>query len=260
MKKQYTIEDLKQIIVRLRAEDGCPWDRVQTHETLKKDMIEEAYEAVEAINKQDNALLANELGDVLLQVVFHACIAEEENTFTLDDVLNEICTKLIMRHTYVFGDETAHGQSEALDAWERNKIKEKGIKSHSENLRDVPAAFPALMRAEKVQKRAAKIGFDWDSAEEVFEKTDEELSELKEALAGGDAAHIEEEYGDLLFTAVNLGRHLGLNPEQSLTAATDKFIARFTAMEELANAENLDFDRANAQKLDKLWKKVKQNS
>lgn len=258
MKKQYTLTDLMDILKTLRGENGCPWDRVQTHESLKKSMIEEAYEALDALDAGDDKLFANELGDVLLQVAFHAQIASERGAFGIEDVLNEVCTKLITRHTHVFGTDRAGSEAEALGTWEENKKKEKGQKTYTEALRDVPGSLPALLRAEKVQKKAASAGFDWEDAAGALEKAEEELRELREAMGKQSPAEIEEEYGDLLFALVNVGRHLNLTPELALTAASNKFIGRFAKMEEAAKEEKKELNTMNLQEMDALWDKIKQ--
>lgn len=255
MKKQYTIEDLKDIIVTLRGENGCPWDKVQTHQSIKKDMIEECYEAIDALDSGDDHAFANELGDVLLQVVFHSRLAEERGAFNMDDVINEICVKLITRHTHVFGTDKAVTAEEALGNWEKNKKKEKNLDTYTAMLKDVPHYLPALMRSAKVQKKAASAGFDWDSIDGVYDKVSEEISELKEAAAKGEG--VEEEYGDLLFSVVNLGRHMGLTPEIALSNATEKFIKRFEKMEELAKNNSKDLSELTLNELDKLWENVK---
>lgn len=250
MKKQYTIEDLLEILKILRSENGCPWDKVQTHETIKKDMIEEAYEAIDALQKGDDKAFANELGDVLLQVAFHSCIAKERGAFDFNDVLNEICTKLITRHTHVFGDARADNTEEALIEWEKNKKKEKKLSTYTDNLKDVPKYLPALMRAQKVQKRAAEAGFDFPDAEAAVKKIEEETEELKEAISNNSG--IEEEFGDLLFAAVNAGRLLGLTSETALSDAIEKFIARFERMEKQILAENLKLDELNLDEMDEF--------
>ena len=256
-KKQYTIDDLFDILVRLRGENGCPWDRAQTHESIKKSMIEETYEAIDALNAGDDALFANELGDVLLQVAFHAQLAKERGAFDFQTILNEICTKLISRHTHVFGNDQARDTQEALSNWEKNKKKEKGLETYTALLKDVPHHLPALMRAEKVQKKAASAGFDWKDIQGAEEKIEEELRELKAAQKEGDPKHIEEEYGDLLFAVVNAGRFLKVTPEICLADATDKFINRFEKMENEAIVENKDISTMNLQELDALWEKIK---
>lgn len=255
--KKYTIDDLLDIMVKLRGENGCPWDKVQTHQSIKKSMIEECYEAIDALDSGNDHAFANELGDVLLQVVFHARIAEERGAFNFDDVVNEICTKLITRHTHVFGADKAVSAEEALGQWEKNKKKEKNLDSYTAMLKDVPHYLPALMRSEKIQKKAGSVGFDWQETEPVYDKVNEEIAELKEAAKTGNAERIEEEYGDLLFSVVNLGRHLKLTPEIALTKASDKFIKRFEKMEAEAVKDNLDMAQLSLGELDKLWENSK---
>lgn len=229
LKDKYTIDDLFDILTALRAEDGCPWDKVQTHETLKKCMIEEVYEAIDALDAGDDALFANELGDVLLQVAFHAQIAKERGAFDFDRVLSELCTKLITRHTHVFGDAKASNAEEALANWEQNKKKEKKSGSSAEVLDEVPHHLPALLRAEKVQKKAASFGTDFGDAKETAAK-------LQKA-ASGLLSDIEENknpsasFRKILLAAVCLGRQLGLTPETELNAATNDFIEKFSSAE-----------------------------
>ena len=253
--KQYTLDDLKDIIVTLRGENGCPWDKVQTHQSIKKDMIEECYEAIDALDSGDDHAFANELGDVLLQVVFHSRLAEERGAFNMDDVINEICTKLISRHTHVFGTDKAVTAEEALGNWEKNKKKEKNLDSYTAMLKDVPHYLPALMRSAKVQKKAASAGFDWDNIDGVYDKVNEEIAELKAAAKTGEG--IEEEYGDLLFSVVNLGRHLKLTPEIALSNATEKFIRRFEKMENMAKNNSKELTELSPEELDSLWEAVK---
>ncbi|MGN0106222.1 MAG: nucleoside triphosphate pyrophosphohydrolase [Hominilimicola sp.] len=255
--KKYTIDDLRDIMAALRGENGCPWDKEQTHQSIKKSMIEECYEAIDALDSGDDHAFANELGDVLLQVVFHSRIAEERGAFSFDDVVNEICTKLITRHTHVFGEDKAVSAEEALGQWEKNKKKEKNLDSYTAMLQDVPHYLPALMRSEKIQKKAGSVGFDWQETDSVYDKVNEEIAELREAVNTGSTEKIEEEYGDLLFSVVNLGRHLKLTPEIALTKASDKFIKRFEKMEKEAEKENIDMAQLSAEELDELWEKAK---
>lgn len=255
-KEQYTIDDLFEILSILRGENGCPWDRVQTHETIKKNMIEECYEAVDALDNGDDHDFANELGDVLLQVAFHSQLAEERGAFDFNVVLNEVCRKLITRHTHVFGDDKAKDAKEALNTWEENKKKEKQLDSYTAALKDVPSYLPALMRAEKVQKKAAAPGFDWDNIDDVYKKIAEEVEEVKAAKTQQEK---EEELGDLLFAVVNLGRFLKVNSETALSAATNKFIRRFAKMEEAVKAENKDLSELNLHEMDEFWEKIKKN-
>lgn len=257
--KNYTIDDLLDIMEQLRGDNGCPWDKVQTHQSIKKSMIEECYEAIDALDSGNDDAFANELGDVLLQVVFHAQLAKERGAFDFDRVVNEICNKLISRHTHVFGPEKAGNAEEALTNWEKNKKKEKGLATYTDTLKDVPHYLPALMRSEKVQKKAAAVGFDWDNDKAVYDKVNEEIGELKEAQETGDMEKIEEEYGDLLFAAVNLGRHLGVTPELALAKASDKFISRFEAMENETLSQKLDLGALSLAEMNEAWEKIKKD-
>lgn len=254
LKEKYTIDDLVKIMERLRQPDGCPWDRVQTHQSIKKSMIEETYEAIDALDFGDDHAFANELGDVLLQVVFHAQIAKERGAFDFDDIVTEICTKLITRHTHVFGEDNAGNEEEALTNWEKNKKKEKKISTYTGVLEDVPKYLPSLMRAEKIQKKARGFGFDWNDINDVYDKVYEEFSELKEAKSEDE---IREEYGDLLFAVANLGRFLGVDSETALTSASNKFISRFRKMEDMAISEGRDFSQLSFEEMDELWDKAK---
>ena len=257
LKEKYTIDDLIAILKRLREPDGCPWDRVQTHQSIKKSMIEETYEAIDALDFGDDKAFANELGDVLLQVVFHAEIASERGAFDFSDVVTEICTKLITRHTHVFGEGSAGNEAEALANWEKNKKKEKQIDTYTGALKDVPKYLPALMRAEKIQKKARGFGFDWDNIDDVYKKVYEEIDEIKEAQSEGNEEHIREEYGDLLFSVVNLGRFLGADSETSLSSASNKFISRFEKLEKKAVEMGKDISKMSLSELDELWNCVK---
>ena len=259
MEKKYTIQDLLDIMERLRQPDGCPWDKVQTHDSIKKSLIEESYEAIDALDSGDDMAFANELGDVLLQVVFHAQIAKERNAFDFDTVVNEICTKLITRHSHVFGEDQAGNVEEALTNWEKNKKKEKGLDSYSAVLKDVPHYYPALMRAEKVQKKAKGVGFDWDNIGDVYKKVEEEIEELKAASENESEKRVEEEYGDLLFAVVNLGRFINQSPETALTKATEKFIKRFSAMENECIKDGNDLSEMTLEEMDAVWDRVKHN-
>lgn len=218
LKQKYTINDLFDILTELRGENGCPWDKVQTHETIKKCLIEEAYEAIDAYDSGDDILFANELGDVLLQVAFHSQLAADRNAFTFERVLYELCTKLISRHTHVFGDVKAADPKAALENWEKNKGKEYKNDSCYKILNDVPHHLPALMRAEKVQKKAEGFGASTPDADASIKKIEELLKSMK------DKSHAQEKYKQLLFTVVALGRALDLTPETELSTATGKFI------------------------------------
>lgn len=257
LKEKYTIEDLRAILIRLREPDGCPWDREQTHQSIKKSLIEETYEAIDALDTGDDKAFANELGDVLLQVVFHARLAEERGAFDFDDVVTEICTKLITRHTHVFGGDHAGTVEESLNTWEKNKKKEKRLESCSDALKDVPKYLPALMRTEKIQKKARGFGFDWADIDGAYDKVLEEAAELMDAQRNGTPEHIREEYGDLLFSVANLGRFLDTDPETALAAATDKFVSRFDKMERAARESGRELTELSAKEMDKLWNRAK---
>ena len=257
LKEKYTIDDLIAILKRLREPDGCPWDRVQTHQSIKKSMIEETYEAIDALDFGDDKAFANELGDVLLQVVFHSELADERGAFNFDDVVKEVCVKLITRHSHVFGDDKADNEAEALDNWEKNKKKEKQIASYTGVLSDVPKYLPALMRAEKVQKKAKKVGFDWPDMSGALDKLCEELVEFQEALDEKDPDHIEEEFGDLLFAAVNAARFAGVDPEKALHRSCVKFINRFRYLEDAARAEGRDLETMTLEEMDALYEEAK---
>lgn len=252
-----TFDEFMDIIRQLRAEDGCPWDREQTHESLRGCMLEEAYEVTEGIDNNDMENLQEELGDVLLQVAMHSVIAEEEGSFTIQDVVNGIGEKMIRRHPHVFGEGKADSPKEVLANWEEIKKEEKKETTVSEGLLRVPKALPALMRAEKVQKKAAKVGFDFADYEGAYQKVEEELLELSEARKTGDLQKIEEEFGDLLFSMVNLSRFLQIKAENSLTNATNKFINRFVSVESLSAEEGRRLRDMTIEEMDGLWNRVK---
>ncbi|MCR5653531.1 MAG: nucleoside triphosphate pyrophosphohydrolase [Ruminococcus sp.] len=256
-KKSYDFYDLVEIMKFLRAPDGCPWDRVQTHESIRSNMIEETYEVIEAIDNKDNELMKEELGDVLLQVVFHSEMAAEEDAFDINDVINELCKKLVIRHPHVFGDVKAENSDEALKSWDDVKMKTKSQKRQSEAMDSVSKALPSLMRAAKIQKKAAKVGFDWDKAEDAMDKIPEEFDELKEAVASGDQEDISEELGDLLFSVVNVSRFLNVDSEKALYDACDKFTVRFKSLEDLALKRGIDIKTADIDELNSLWDEVK---
>ena len=219
----YSIVDLLRIIEILRGDNGCPWDREQDHHSIRNNFLEETYEVLDAIDRDDVENLREELGDVLLQVVFHSRMEEEAGRFGFKDVCDRICKKLILRHPHVFGDVRAETSAEVLNNWDEIKKKEKGQDTFTDTLNSVPRAFPALMRAAKVQKRAAKAGFDWADCAGAMDKLEEEMAELEAARTGGSAEETLEEMGDLLFSMVNVSRFLHCDPEEALTKATDKF-------------------------------------
>lgn len=256
-KPSYTVEDLVEIMRILRSENGCPWDREQTHESIRKNFIEETYEAIEAINKQDSHLLCEELGDVLMQVVFHAQMEAEKQVFDFSDVADGVCKKLIERHPHVFGEVEVDSSDEVLQNWEQIKSVSKQRKTVADKMQSVPRELPALMRADKIQRQAAKVGFDWDELADAAKKISEEEAELSAAIAADDRENTVEELGDLLFAVVNVARKLDIDPEEALTRATDKFQRRFTAVEALANEQNISMADSDLATLDGLWDAVK---
>ncbi len=255
------IERLAKIVALLRRE--CPWDKVQTHESLRQGMIEEAYETVEAINNKDMANLREELGDVLLQVVFHAQLAQEAAKFDLTDVINKECEKMIRRHPHVFLEETQNNEPKTIDKvlekWENIKVIEKQEKTHASRLERVPKALPALTRAFKVQKKAADVGFDWDDVSEAFAKVTEERTELLKLCKEPDPkkTRLEDEMGDLLFSCVNVARFLDIDPESALSGTTDKFMRRFRFIEEAAQTLGKRLEDMSLDEMDKLWEEAK---
>ncbi len=253
----YSFDDFMNIIRKLRSKDGCPWDREQTHESLKTCLIEECYETIEAINNKDNENLCEELGDLLLQVALHTAIAEENKEFTIEDVISSETEKMIRRHPHVFGDSVVESSEGVLKNWEDIKKQEKKETSIAEDILAIPKAFPSLIRADKVQKKAARTGMDFTGYEEVFDKVYEELEELAESIKTGDKRDIEEEFGDVLFTIVNLSRFLQLNAENSLTNATNKFINRFIDVFALAESRGQSLCELSPMEQDVLWREVK---
>ncbi|WP_346727094.1 nucleoside triphosphate pyrophosphohydrolase [Fumia xinanensis] len=249
---------MRAIMALLRSEQGCPWDREQDHRSIRKNFIEETYEAVEAIDKGDMTLLREELGDVLLQVVFHTQMEEETGVFTFDDVVTDLCQKLIIRHPHVFGEVEVKDSGEVLNNWETIKNQVKGTENFTETLKSVPAVFPALMRSEKIAHRAAKAGMRYPDVEGAFEDLENEVGELWESIEKGDRAHMEEELGDLLFSCTNVAEKLGLDAEQALSRSCDKFIARFEEVEQLAEKEGIRMETAELDTLNRLWKKAKE--
>lgn len=257
LKDKYSFSDLVGIMALLRSEDGCPWDREQDHQTLKRYLIEETYEVLEAIDLKDRKKLCEELGDVLLQIVFHGRIAEEEGTFTIEDIITGISRKMILRHTHVFGEDKADTAEEVVVNWEEIKKKEKGISKQTDVLKDVPANLPALMRSYKVQQKASQVGFDWDNTEDVFKKVYEEIKELEDVYCSKNMDRITDEMGDVFFSLVNLSRFLKVQPELALTDATNKFIRRFQYIEEESSKAGKKLEEMSLSEMDELWNKAK---
>jgi MazG family protein len=250
------VSRLREIVARLRAPGGCPWDREQTHESLRAALIEECYETIEAIEKADNANLREELGDLLLHIVMHTQMAEERDAFNFEDVVEAVCAKLIRRHPHVFGSAQATESVQVVHLWESIKRLEKP--AGSSVMDNLPAAFPGLLLAQEVQKRAARVGFDWDDAPQVVEKVEEEIEELREAISAEQSPSVEEELGDVFFSVVNLARKLGVDSEMVLATATRKFIRRFRALEAQIVAQGRKLEQTSAQELNALWERNKQ--
>ena len=259
MQNDSTFSELVAIMARLRGPSGCPWDRQQTHATLKPYLLEETYEALEAIDAEDDAELCEELGDVLLQVVFHAQIASEEGRFDIEAVGRAIVDKLIRRHPHVFGDASADGADEVLRRWEQIKKQERREQGEAATslLEGIPKHLPALMRAHRIQARVAQQGFDWDDINGALDKIEEEFAEVRKAWETGRAAAVEEEFGDLLFSLVNASRFLKVDPEQALRRAVAKFERRFRALEETVQARGEEVVALSLAALDEIWDEVK---
>ena len=255
IKDCYKFDDLLRIMEILRAPDGCMWDREQDHHSIRRNFIEETYEVCEAIDDEDTEHMKEELGDVLLQVVFHTQMEKEKGTFDIDDVADGICKKLVFRHPHVFGTVDARDSGQALNTWDAQKREEKGQRTAADTLDSVARSLPALMRAEKIQDKARKAGFDWAEMGPALDKAEEELGELRQAVEQG--ANVEEELGDLLFAAVKVGRFAGLDSEQALHGTCEKFIRRFRRVEELAGGRPLD--SLGLHRLEELWQQAKQD-
>ncbi len=259
-KQRFNFNDLLEILKVLRSENGCPWDRVQTPTSIEKNLIEETYELLDAIELGDDDKIIEEAGDVLLQVAFYMLFGEESGTYNSVDVISNICSKLITRHTHVFGKDVASNKDEALDTWNKNKKVEKGYNSAYEYIDSVPKNLPALMRAEKVGSRAGKYNFDFNSVEDTYKKVLEELEEIKQAVKSGSKEEIEKECGDLLFSAVNTVRKLGVDAETALYNSTNKFISRFKKLEEYLIKHNKDMKELKIEELDKYYDMLKAES
>lgn len=252
----YSYEDFLEIMRLLRAPGGCPWDREQTHSSIRRNFLEETYEVLDAIDHDDASGMCEELGDVLMQVAFHAVMEEEAGRFDWNDVADQVCKKLIFRHPHVFGEMTVSGTGEVLTNWEALKRQEKGQQSTTDALEAVARSLPALWRAEKVQKKASKAGFDWPDVSGALDKLSEEVAELRQAVAEG--TNPEEELGDVLFSAVNVARFLKADPEVILQQASDKFISRFAKVEQAAQRQNRAMEDMELAELDKLWEMAKE--
>ena len=256
-KNSYGVRDLVEIVRILRQPGGCPWDREQDHHSIRRNLLEEAYEAAEAIDEDDPEHLREELGDVLLQVVFHARMEQEAGRFDLDAVADGICKKLIYRHPHVFGDVAVSGSGEVLQNWEELKRKEKHQETAADSVDSVARSLPGLWRAEKIQKKARKAGFDWPDVSGALDKLSEEVEELRTAVAEG--SNIQEELGDLLFAAVDVSRFVQVDPEDSLSGAFDKFAPRFLQVEQSAAERGQALEHMTLAEMDKLWDAAKEH-
>lgn len=259
-------DELVNVMARLRAPGGCPWDREQTYASLAQYLLEETYETFDAIQEADQtgetSNLKEELGDVLLQVVFHSTIAAERGDFTIDEVVKGVSEKLILRHPHVFGDKNLETADDVLNNWDELKKAERAASGKVEKERDsildeVSLNFPALLEGLKISKKAAKVGFDWENAEQIFDKLAEETTELKKAIFEDDKESITEEIGDLLFVLVNLARKLDVEPETALKKANRKFRKRFSYIESRLKAQNKGFEDSNLEEMDALWNEAK---
>ena len=250
-------EELVRIMARLRAPGGCPWDREQTSASIKPYLIEEAYEVAEAIEQDDAPELCTELGDLLLQIVFHAQMAAEAGRFTIEDVVQAICDKMVRRHPHVFGDVEVQDANEVLRNWARIKAEERQDKPDRSTVAGVPRALPSLLRAHRLGEKASHVGFDWDGARQVMEKVREELAELDAAIAAGDVQQTEAELGDVLFALTSVGRHLDLHAEDALHGASDRFIHRFRYIEDRLAAQQRQVSEATLDELNALWEEAK---
>ncbi|MEK6813980.1 MAG: nucleoside triphosphate pyrophosphohydrolase [Nitrospirota bacterium] len=253
------LSDLVAVMKRLRAPGGCPWDREQTAESIKPFLLEETYEVLEAMDEGKPHLVREELGDLLFQIVFLSELASEEGRFTIDDVIAGIADKMVKRHPHVFGDAEAKTSADVLNQWERRKRDEKGGPGKRSALDGVPRELPALLRAQRLQDKASRVGFDWDHPEPVMEKVEEELREFREVLASKDPERMEEELGDLFFSLVNIARFIGVNPEDALRKTISKFIHRFRHIEEKAHEAGRDLGEMSLAEMDALWEEAKKN-
>ncbi len=257
-KSQYNFNDLVEIIKILRSPGGCPWDIEQTHQSIRRDLLEETYELIEGIDKDSAEIMREELGDVMLQVVFHADISRENGDFEINDVCSDVCKKLIVRHPHVFGDVKVENTENVLANWDAIKRETKQQKSDTEALRSVSPAMPALMRADKLGKKARKVGFDFDDAFEAMFKVSEEVEEVNQALESGDMNNIEEEFGDLLLAVVNSARLAGVDAENALFKANEKFLNRFERVEKLCLENGASMKETTREKKEEYWLKAKE--
>ena len=256
-KPQYGYEDLLEIIRLLRSEDGCPWDKAQTHQSIRRGLLEEAYEAAEAIDNDDPVLLKEELGDVLMQVVFHADIESDAGRFTIDDVCDGVVKKLLFRHPHVFGSQREDSPESVLVSWDKLKRQEKGQKTVADSMDSVARSLPGLWRAEKLQNKAASAGFEWPDVQGALDKLEEEVAELRRAVV--EDGDVPEELGDVLFAAVKVGRFCACDPEDAVNGTCEKFIRRFRAVENGAAAQGREVSQLSLEEMTALWNEAKRS-
>ena len=256
-KPQYGYEDLLEIIRLLRSEDGCPWDKAQTHQSIRRGLLEEAYEAAEAIDNDDPVLLKEELGDVLMQVGFHADIESDAGRFTIDDVCDGVVKKLLFRHPHVFGSEHEDSPESVLVSWDKLKRQEKGQKTVADSMDSVARSLPGLWRAEKLQNKAASAGFEWPDVQGALDKLEEEVAELRRAVE--EDGDVPEELGDVLFAAVKVGRFCACDPEDAVNGTCEKFIRRFRAVENGAAAQGREVSQLSLEEMTALWNEAKRS-
>ena len=254
------VKRLVDIIALLRSEEGCSWDKAQTHKSIRSCLVEEAYEAADAIDNEDFDNLEEELGDVLLQVVFHGDLGGAAHKFDLRSIANRECEKMIRRHPHVFLNKNSESIDKVLEKWENVKRKERGTSTQTDSMVDIPKALPALIRSYKIQKKAAEVGFDWDDVSGAFSKVEEETNELLAIYRGNDKTSIMEEVGDLLFAVVNVARFLDVNPEEALNFTSSKFIDRFGYIETAASLQGKRLEDMSLEEMDKLWEEAKVRS
>lgn len=255
--KVHSLESLMQLLTVLRSPEGCPWDREQSHKSIRRDFIEETYEVVEAIDNDDSTLMCEELGDVMLQVAFHTEIEREKGNFTIEDVITGVVDKMILRHPHVFGDVKAETSEKVLSNWDKIKKEEKGRDTVASSMNSIPPSLPSLMQAQKLGKYAAKVGFDFPDTESAFAKITEESREVREALSSGDRMRIGEELGDLLFSVVNVCRKEGVDAEEALLRSNRKFADRFSALEKAVTDSGKDVSELQMEELDAIWEQNK---
>jgi len=250
--------ELVKIMEQLRGEEGCPWDREQTHESLKPFLIEEAYEVLEAMEARDQERFQEELGDLLFQIIFHTQIGKEQGQFTMEQLLEKITEKMVRRHPHVFSDSLVADAQEVLFNWEAIKRREKGGKRAGSALDGIPRDLPSLLRAHRLQDRASRLGFDWPDVKGAYAKAEEEMGELQSALHEGDRSRMEEELGDLLFSLVNIARFIEVNPEEALRKAIDRFVQRFHHIEESFKQQGREIQKGDLEEMERLWREAKQ--